>query len=599
MKNNLRVKNVISTLTMVLSIALLPTLGHAQASQNFDGGTGTWDAGVTQDWDGGTDTWTAGNYANFNSNTVTVSGTVVAAQLNFNGVATTISGGGTIDLNNPLSGGYTSINDNNNPGFSPGQATPNLNPVTISSQISLGNSTGGDFQAFVNDNTGYGNVPNSGSLLTLGNIDFAATSGTTRLQLNGEDNGGTIVLNGDYTTSTSRGGEITFGNNGTGTYTLAPSADFTTFNTGIAAGTAGGSFAMIGDVLNIDTSKFSGNQTMAFYYQPSGNQVNIQGAQNIVLSIYNSQKNSGPDDGDGVSDIGQMHFTQSTADVSHWSGPGGVNQNGSNTTLGAVSGGRLDWDIALQGSSALGLTVNAQAGGVVVLSSNGNNYGLQDGNGILHPSSTVAANLLSGTTLITNTANSAFGNNTGTVNLAAGATLGGTGFATQTVVAAAANSVLTAGDPGQQSAGVHIAPSIGYLTLGGLNASNGLTMDFKLNGGGTQIGVNNDFIQIGTLTLAGTVTINLTALDNPLIGEVYRLFSAGSPVTGTPTFDVIAPTGYELDSSYGNGVGGGYNYIRSTGLFSVELIPEPSTYGLMGLGLLALVAIGRFRRLAA
>jgi len=79
---------------------------------------------------------------------------------------------------------------------------------------------------------------------------------------------------------------------------------------------------------------------------------------------------------------------------------------------------------------------------------------------------------------------------------------------------------------------------------------------------------------------------------------------------GHPTFDVVAPAGYELDPTFGrpdpsgDGNDQGYLYDTTADTFYVQLIaapieaPEPSTYGLLGLGLLALLAIGRFRRLA-
>jgi len=172
------------------------------------------------------------------------------------------------------------------------------------------------------------------------------------------------------------------------------------------------------------------------------------------------------------------------------------------------------------------------------------------------------------------------------------ATLGGTGSTNSAVVAAGPNSTIAPGDMS-----ISGASSIGTLTLSnGLTASNGLTMDFVLDGEGTAAGQNNSLLIASSLTLSGTVTINLTALDALLTGtgNDYTLFvdNDGSPI-GTPTFDIVTPAGYALDKSYGDGAG----YVYSGGAFSVQLMdaPEPSTYALFFGGLGLLVLISRFR----
>jgi hypothetical protein len=420
-----------------------------------------------------------------------------------------------------------------------------------------------------------------------------------------------MVFTGTYTATNPNGGELNFGAyTGQGTYTLTPTANFTNFNTGLGPGQEGRSFSFDGTVLNIETSKFDGNQTLGFGLATSGNLVNIVGAQNIALSIYSGMKYdtspSTPDDGSGVTDAGEMIFNQSTADDSTWSG--GVDMNGENVTLEAVTGGRLNYNSVLYHASPHGITVNAQAGGVVVISGNSSYY-LADGNNVDHGYTTVAS-LEGGTTLITNgtSGNTPFGSSAGNINVSAGATFGGNGATggSQLTKMLASTAVLAPGDPGQSN--LNINPSIGTLDLqGGLEADNGLTMDFKLTGEGLTAGTSNDFLEVSSFTLGSgkTVTVNLTALDalETGAGNDYVLFSDSNSDFDSATaanFDVIAPTGYALDPTYdGNGGNGGYDY--TDGVLRVQLVatPEPSTYGLIGFGLLALVAIGRFRKLAA
>jgi len=469
--------------------------------------------------------------------------------------------------------------------------------IIFNAPIVFGDFTGGNQQAYVN--------LNSGTTLSFSNLDFGPEASTASRRLNLNANGSTISLNGAVTASGGHGGQLNI--TGNGTYNLNSGADFTNFTGG-----AINSYATGGATINFYTSKFLSSQTIGI--NSSTGTFNINGAQTIPLAIYDSTKHGSPQASDGVNITYGVVMNQVTADLSTWSGS--TNLDGSNMTLTAVAGGRLVMNGSMNGDAPAGLVIGGA--GVVVLGA-GNSYDERDGNGNLQPTSTVAATLKTGsTTLITNTTGSAFGhstngssyyNNVGTYNfpvqVQSGATLGGTGISTVTIQALAADSLIAPGDPGQSNLG--IASSIGTLHLnGGIVATNGLTMDFKLNGlaydsidfGGTST------VTGATLNLDNVITFNLTG--TPVISAannngVYKILTGldlrDSMQGSNLQFVFNAPTGYEVTSwSTASGTTPGKNdylYVQ------LALAPEPSTYGLFALGLVGLIAIRRFRRLDA
>jgi len=173
--------------------------------------------------------------------------------------------------------------------------------------------------------------------------------------------------------------------------------------------------------------------------------------------------------------------------------------------------------------------------------------------------------------------------NDGTINSSAtsiqlGATLGGTGTFGQLVTGITAGSILAPGD----------IATIGTLKLnGGLTASSGLTMDFKLNSAG-----QSDEINLGssTLSLGGTVTIDFSNLGGVETTTPYTLMVGTGTWSGSPTFDFVAPTGYTVASDI---------FKKTSGADSLTVefaeVPEPSTYAMMILGGCGVLGIGMRR----
>jgi autotransporter-associated beta strand protein len=452
----------------------------------------------------------------------------------------------------------------------------------------------------------------SNSNLSVGNIHFDATTGPDHY-VNFENEGsGVINLTGTYASdyvnpqAGNAASVLNFGAGGeNGTYTLTSTSDFTGMeNNGV---NGEGALELWAGTLNIETSKFN-DQTIDVQYNPGTNHtVNLVGGQTIDTYFYVNI-------GDGP-----WTLAQTTADYS--TSAGGIGNYASTFDVSAVAGGRLNQSGDVGGYLFNG--VIKTGAGTVVFS---NNSPSLSGNDFQTPNG-VIADIQQGTLLVNNVATKGYGlgQSNGIVKIEAGATFGGTTtlYGGQQVVAEDPTAIIAPGDAGQANLG--IKAKIGTLTLpgipsgtpgqaqsDGLVAADGLTMDFKL--GSTLAtprlhpGVDNDFISLGGMELTGTVTINLSALGNPLLGlaNYYILFQGTGDTRWTgapPTFVINTPTGYYLNPAFGtsDGLGDGkrlgYIYNPVANYFYVDLIPEPSTYGLLGLGLLALVAIGRFRRL--
>ena len=181
-----------------------------------------------------------------------------------------------------------------------------------------------------------------------------------------------------------------------------------------------------------------------------------------------------------------------------------------------------------------------------------------------------------GTLLLTNTAGSATG--TGTLTVNSGATLGGTGSASG---ATAINGIVSPGNPG----------TVGMLTL-----ANNVTWN-----GNTAASVVTDWVyQLGTGNSSDNLNISAGNFTKGT-GTVFRFNFGGSTATGMFTLvDWTGTTTFSAsDFSYTN-LGGGdtgtFSIVGNDLDFTVAAVPEPSTAVLPTLLLVVLAGLARRRR---
>lgn len=545
-------------ITLILLLGIIPVQAvnlywDTDNTQVGLGGTGTWANGGSAFWNtsssgqkpptGVFSSWNNANLdtANFGgtAGNVTISGTVASNKIVF-------SSGGYL-----LQSGQLSISTTAGSVFV--DNTGNFTGTnTITSDIALNISALGTY--YIRNQTS----PASQMALS-GNILVTTTgNGSNYVGFTQNTAGGMITYSGSVSSAVGTNVGLAFGTSGAGssngTYVVSGSNSLN-IDSQIGAGT----------VLVENSNAFNGTTSIAVGTSAA---TTGQTARLLTNGAYTIAQNISLGAGTGRSLIRVVGGN--SASNSTFSGNLTFsNASGEAVQLTAASGGRVDFSGLITDGSVSGSVEKTGTGVVRLTRAAGNTY---DGG------TTVSA----GTLLIMNSSGSATG--TAGVTVKADATLGGTGFATGLVTAngAAGASRFAPGDTG----------AIGTLNLtGGLTASTGATFDYQINGAS----IDQIAFGSGALSLNGTVTFNLANLGSVLTGTKYTLFTGSGSWTGVVgsglAFNFVAPVGYSLDATYGGG--NGYIWNTATHDLSVQLVPEPSTWGLLAFSLTALVVLRR------
>jgi len=561
-----------AALTAIVSGLLLASTAHAQDNLYFDPSNTGAPSGS-----GGNGSFPNSNYYD-QSTGLEVSGFVSGDNAYFDTAA------GTVSVETPVDPNYIEV------GVASG--TENFGTTSASSTI---NFPATQYHNIIQADTGSENVNFNSAL----NLNITAPNYNNSWVQN--NSSGNIAFNGGISFTNLTGDPNGSGEPGVILYANATGSSYTISGAQTETGVSG-------NLPGITFSGASQSNTLTLTNTASFNNVGLGVNSGTILDQGASFTNAVI----GVSGTGQYLTDADNVDVAAT-----IQNNGSDLTVGgnladntsysgvivnygqsgdinltATAGGTVTFSNSVEFNSASGKTINVTGPGTVRMTYSEGSIGGREFNG--------TTNVKNGTFLLDTT--NALSTTGSTLNIGevlpsaitatqTYATVGGIGTFMGNVVAQGPHSILAPGDPS----------TIGELDLASLTANSGMTMDFKLNGEGTTAATNNDFLEIPTLSLNGLVTVNFTTSDTVSTGTPYTLiFGAGTWTAGDDlSFKFNAPAGYALDTSYGTD---GYNFdidpLNGNSL-SVQFIavPEPSIYGMLGLGLVGLVAIGRFRRL--
>lgn len=471
------------------------------------------------------------------------------------------------------------------------------------------------------------------------NWDDAATSGNAVAFSSGDDvvfggTAGTVTVSSAITAGTvtfnaanylinTNGNNMTWGGllgtgsfskRGTGTFTLNANPASSYSGNITVSNVAGGGSASGTLTVNGDQSGLSGGWGVAYgtINFSSGSSVSIASGKAVSVSFSGnggSAGNAGTLNVSGtVSNAGTLNVWNNgyfrINSGANWTQIGVMSlAAGSGTTYGVnmtVSGGLFSYE----GLSKISMNTT---GGGSTLALNGGVFATKQGflmatGGVAN----AAVNMNGGTLKLLGDVDQ-LANSTATGTGAFNFTLTGTGNTIDT------NGFSTTLNRAVGGAGSLIKAGAGTLTLSGVNTYSGAT---TVNAGtlavsGTVLvnGANGVTVATGA-TLAVTGTLKLTSASASISVADADAFTASGTLDLGGLFDAYAGATYQLISSGAGKVAAGstltvtgYNnaanvatFDATTGSLVFTAVPEPSTYGLMGAGALAVAAFVRRRR---
>lgn len=274
------------------------------------------------------------------------------------------------------------------------------------------------------------------------------------------------------------------------------------------------------------------------------------------------------------STVGSITIDNASTGLLHFSGTTTTTAAGAKTLnlIASNSGtGRLDGSLA-------------DNGGALSLAKSGTGTWILAGNNVYTGTTTVTAG-----TLIIN------GSNVSSVAVSSGATFSGSGSTTGSVTVAAGGILAPGNSPG-------------ILSTGNLSLAGSLAAEVGKTGGVPVAGTDYDQVNVtGTVNLTGG-DLALSILSGVQTGDLYFLIANDGEEAITGFFASLNGVGATLtqDSVFNVGANyfqisytansGGNSFTGGNDLALLAVVPEPSTWALLGMGLGALVWRARARR---
>ncbi|MFZ0616618.1 MAG: PEP-CTERM sorting domain-containing protein, partial [Chthoniobacterales bacterium] len=267
-----------------------------------------------------------------------------------------------------------------------------------------------------------------------------------------------------------------------------------------------------------------------------------------------------------------------------------IGRFGTNDAAGTVNAPKITFGA---GSGTINFNQSDTTAPSTVISGHGSVNQLGSGTTILTGNYTPGGNTYSGTTTVsagTLLASSASGSSaigSSTLMVSNTGTFGGKG-----VVQGAA----TIASGGTLAVGLNGVGSLSFN--GGLTLEAGSTTIFQIYSTSDFTSINLNGIG-SSVTYGGTLVFNLINYT-PVVGNEFTVFNMTGGAGESGNFATVEVGGSYLtqdSGSYGiwsgSNAGVTYQFSDSTGKLTVQAVPEPSTYALLGLGVLALLVACR------